>query len=313
LFNGFMGMPPVDEFGAPSVAEQHHYSRTDEAFTPRIGLDWQVSDSLFVFGSIAEGYKPGGMTTADANGDMSSGEYAPEKLTAYELGFKSSFLDNRLQLNGSAFLYEYSDQQVSTFVTNSAGISNALVKNAGESELLGLELDTIYRPSINWTFTAGYLYADTQYTDFNLAASGGSLSEYDKVFSGNAEGDYTGKQFGYSAKHAANLAIRFDGEFDSGIGFFTELGARYSSKRYLSLANDEYLPAYWLTDFSAGVDLEHLQAVLYIDNLTDDNKVKAGVSNVSYGHLPGAQSTPSSANLYLPSPRTVGLRVTYTF
>lgn len=253
------------------------------------------------------------MTTADANGDMSSGEYAPEKLTAYEIGFKSNLLENRLQLNGAVFVYDYSDQQVSTFVTNSAGISNALVKNAGESQMTGIELETIYRPSANWTFSAGYLYSDSEYTHFNLSDSGGSPSEYDKVFSGNAEGDYTGNQFSYSAKHAANISIRFDGEFDSGASFFTELGGQFSSKRYLSLANDEYLPAYWLTDFSAGVQFDHLQTILYIDNLLDDDKVKAGVSNVSYGHLPGAQSTPASANLYLPNPRTVGIRVNYTF
>ena len=313
-FNGLMGVPYFDPMtfmpGEPPVQT---YARTDNAFVPRASVDWQVNDSSMVYVSVADGFKPGGMTTTDGNGDISVGEYDPEELTVYEVGYKGNALDNRLQLTAAAYLYDYTNQQVSYFVADvNTGAQNAAVTNVGESSLKGFELGAVYRPSTNWTFTTSYIGAQSRFDDFRVA-DGGDPGTLDKLWTGTIDGDYSGNQFINSPEASALASIRYDGEFASGTSYFTELLGNYESKRYLDRGNKAYLPAYTLVDFQGGISWEDLDLVLYVNNLLDDDKVKAGITNVGYGHLPSGGFTPQVVDLILPNPRTVGLRASYSF
>ncbi|HEY8568566.1 TonB-dependent receptor [Microbulbifer sp.] len=313
-FNGFMGIPYFDPVTfMPATPEYQTYSRTDSAFVPRLSLDWQAADNLMLYASLAEGFKPGGMSTNDGDGIITTGEYKPEELVVYETGFKSNVLSNRLQLNGSAYFYDYTNQQISHFVTDPAtGTTNTVVTNAGASSMRGVELSAVYRPSINWTFLASYVLSDTQVDDYTIADVGrpGTL---DKLWTGTEDGDYSGLQFPNSAKHSGLLSIRYDGEFANGAGYFTELLGTYESERYIDRGNNAWLPEYWLVDFQGGVSFDKLNVILYVNNLLDDDKVKSGLSNVNYGFLPGGAFTPEASELILPEPRTAGLRVSYNF
>ncbi|WGL16834.1 TonB-dependent receptor [Microbulbifer bruguierae] len=313
-FNGLMGVPYFDPVTfMPGEPQEQTYARTDTAFVPRASIDWQVSDDTMVYASAAEGFKPGGMTTTDGNGDISIGEYDPEELVVYEVGYKGSMLDNRLQLTASAFLYDYTDQQISYFVADvNTGAQNAAVTNVGESSLKGVELGVVYRPSSNWTFVTSYTGVKSRFDDFRIADVG-NPGTLDKLWTGTEDGDYTGNQFINSPETSALASIRYDGEFANGAGYFTELLANYESKRYLDRGNNAYLPAYTLVDFQGGVSWQDLDVVLYINNLLDDDKVKSGINNVGYGHLPAGAFTAQVVDLILPNPRTVGLRASYSF
>ncbi|MFV8784232.1 TonB-dependent receptor [Microbulbifer sp. SA54] len=313
-FNGLMGIPVLDPVTfMPADPGIQTYSRTDTAFVPRVSVDWQPKDNLMVYASFSEGFKPGGMSTADGDGIITTGEYKPEELSVYEAGFKSNVLDNRLQINGAVYLYDYTNQQIAHFVFDPiTGTQNSVVTNAGKSELRGLELSAVYRPTVNWTFLASYVLSDTEVTDYTIADVGrpGTL---DKLWTNTAEGDYSGTQFVNSAKHASLLSARFDGEFANGTGYFTELIGNYESERYLDRGNNAWLPEYWLVDFQGGLSFDSLDVVFYVDNLLDDDKVKVGLNNVDYGHLPAASFTPQGVELLMPEPRTTGLRLSYTF
>ena len=63
----------------------------DDAFVPKITFDWSLSDNFLMYGYYSQAFKPGGISTTDANGDVTSGEYKPEELEAYEIGFKIGF------------------------------------------------------------------------------------------------------------------------------------------------------------------------------------------------------------------------------
>ncbi|GAA5525455.1 vitamin B12 transporter BtuB [Microbulbifer aestuariivivens] len=317
--NGFLGLPVLDASNPfqPQVIdpEVQTYSRSDSAFVPRVSVDWQAQDNLMVYASIADGFKPGGMTTNDGNGDISFGEYDPEELTVYEAGLKSNLLENRLQLNGSIYLYDYTNQQLSYFFQDMTGQTRTGVTNAGESSLQGMELSAVYRPSVNWTFVASYVFTDSEIEDYTTAelTDGASAGPLDKMWTGTQDGDYAGKEFINSPKDAGLLSIRYDGEFANGATYFTELLGTYESKRYLDRGNNAWLPEYWLVDFQGGVSFDQLDVVFYVNNLLDDDKVKSGLSNVSFALMPAGQVTPHSTDLILPDPRTAGLRLSYNF
>ncbi len=60
-----------------------------------------------------------------------AGGVRPEVLTAYEIGVKSEFWDNRAKLNGSVFYYDYQDAQVNT--VPAPGISDIQMRRARKS------------------------------------------------------------------------------------------------------------------------------------------------------------------------------------
>lgn len=112
-----------------------------ETFTEpswRITVDHSFGEEAdhLVFASVSHGFKSG---VYNANGEgPAAGPLDPEILDAYEIGFKSVLADNRLRINGTAFYYEYDDLLVST---QRAGA--AIVSNAAESEIKGLELEML--------------------------------------------------------------------------------------------------------------------------------------------------------------------------
>jgi iron complex outermembrane receptor protein len=315
LLNGFYGLPYVDpETGMPGEPQMQKRSVDETEFVPRFSVDWQITDDVFTYASAAKGFKPGGIATTDGNGDISTGDYKPETLWAYEIGVKTDLLGNRLRLNAAAFYFDYTDQQVPYFITNEAGISNVSVTNAGESEIYGAEIEATYRPSENWTFMVGWTHVETEYNDFNISDVG-SPSSYDRLQSGNTEGDFSGKDFTNTPEDVAMASIRYDGQFAfaGGMNYFTELFGNYQSKQYLDQGNLSYLDDTIRVDFSAGISNDNWQVTAYVDNLTDEDDVQSGLGNVSYGFLPGGSAVPFAANLTLPNPRTFGMRARYKF
>ena len=70
--------------GVPNNADQE-----DTKVTYRLGLDYALSDSGMVFGSIATGYKAGGFSDFGPAGPLAGADYyAPEEMIAYEVGYK---------------------------------------------------------------------------------------------------------------------------------------------------------------------------------------------------------------------------------
>ncbi|MFV8819198.1 TonB-dependent receptor [Haliea sp. E17] len=312
FMNGFLRLPYFDPVTFSTTPQMQKRELNYDAFVPRVSLDWQMTDEMFMYASIGQGFKPGGIATTDGNGDISTGEYKPEDLVAYEIGLKTDLLQNRLRLNAALFYNDYTDQQVPFFITSATGVSNVSVTNAGESEVFGGEVEVVYRPSMNWTFRVSYTHNETEYKDFNL----GDVSRpgiYDKIQSGNIEGDFSGKSFTNTPEDLAVMSVRYDGEFGNGWGYFTELFGSYESKEYLDAGNLSYLPEVWLADFSAGVSSDKWQVTAYVDNLTDEDRAQSGLGNVSYGFMPTGQVPPFSASQILRDPRTVGIRARYRF
>src|SRR5690606_33703205 len=102
---------------------------------------WNVTDDLTLYGRYAEGYRGGGydgQTSTNATFDQ---PYETEELTAYELGFKSHWLDSRVQLNGAFFLSDYDNLQLTVYTD---GVSS--IENAGKAEIRGMELEFLVQP-----------------------------------------------------------------------------------------------------------------------------------------------------------------------
>ncbi len=77
----------------------------------RVALDYQFTDDVMVYASIATGCKGGGSNPRPFNAAQLI-PFNPEKVTSHEIGFKSDFLDRKVRLIAAAFLNDYKELQI---------------------------------------------------------------------------------------------------------------------------------------------------------------------------------------------------------
>src|SRR5690625_1009525 len=91
--------------------------------------------------------------------------YDPEKVKAYELGLKSRWLDQRLQVNVATFYNQETDLQLSVF-TGDGSSASSIVDNAGKSVKSGAEIEVIFQPTADLQLSANYGYLDARYKKY---------------------------------------------------------------------------------------------------------------------------------------------------
>lgn len=129
-----------------------------DAWTPKVGLEWRPLDDVLLYASYTKGFKSGGFNDLQP----SNPPYDPEFIKSYEIGTKTTWLDNRLRVNASVFYYDYTDLQVNTFLN-----SLTFVTNAAEATIKGLELEIEARPVPELQLAASLAVLDATYDEFN--------------------------------------------------------------------------------------------------------------------------------------------------
>lgn len=133
--------------------------------TPKLTLVRRIAPGMLYL-TYARGFKSGGYNyAASVNGGLT---LDPEILDMFELGWKTSHANGRVQFSGSLFYYDYKDLQVTRAV---AGSGVNITENAADAEALGLDLELAWLPTDWMTFTAGLSLLDSQYTDFDASAT----------------------------------------------------------------------------------------------------------------------------------------------
>lgn len=142
---------------------QTDYSQTWSEVTPQATLDWQLTDDLFSYITVAKGFKGGGFDDTPANVAQAITPFDPEEATNYEIGFKADMLDNRMRLNADVFYMDYKDLQVTQ--TNAACLCN-ITDNAASAEIKGVEAEFTFAATQELRLSLAGSYVDAKYKDF---------------------------------------------------------------------------------------------------------------------------------------------------
>ena len=157
--------------------------------TYRAVANWRPADRTLVFGSITTGYKPGGfgsfniepragvdacelpfgLCVAD-NANFRPGDFGPEKVTSYELGYKSTVFGSRMQIAANAFYYDYKDLQA-IFTEG----PRTIVDNVGKVKGKGAELDVNTVLTDNLNLRVGLSYFDSEARNVQAFCSNGEM------------------------------------------------------------------------------------------------------------------------------------------
>jgi iron complex outermembrane receptor protein len=155
------------------IPDRDPFDNTWSDVSPKLGLSWQATDDALLYATASKGFKSGGFF-GRANAAFDASPYDQEELRSYEVGFKSTLLEQRLRLNTAVFYNDYRDMQVTSFAA-SGGALVATFDNAGRSTLQGAELETIFAVSDAFTLQANVSYLDAQFDEYLIAAPGGGL------------------------------------------------------------------------------------------------------------------------------------------
>ena len=147
-------VPPVPGFGETRFLTGSPSEASWRELSGRVGLDFQLTDDVLLYGFYSRGYKPGGFNPAipPAFQSTSAFTFDAEQVSAFEGGVKSLLLDGRLMANASVFVYDYSGLQV-TRIRNNSSINDNV-----DANLVGLEVEGRWRPAAMPSVTVDFSY-----------------------------------------------------------------------------------------------------------------------------------------------------------
>lgn len=139
-------------------------NQTVDKVTPRIALQYQVSDDIMLFASATNGFKSGGWNIRSATSPATASRnniFGPEKAWSYEIGAKTEWFDRRFRFNVTGFWMDVTDLQVITGIPGVPGVF--ITQNGGDMTVKGIEFDGAARiGNLDLFFSAGI--QDAEYT-----------------------------------------------------------------------------------------------------------------------------------------------------
>jgi iron complex outermembrane receptor protein len=130
----------------------------------KIGLDYQLAETVMLYTSYARGFKSGGFV-GRVGIPQDIGPYDPEYVDTFEVGMKGDFLDNRLRSNLTLFHSSYEDMQLAQIYFIGAIQGNSIL-NAGKSEIQGAEMELTLVPVDGLTLNLNLGYLDSEFKKF---------------------------------------------------------------------------------------------------------------------------------------------------
>ena len=210
----------------------------------RVGLEYDLAPANMVYANVSTGFHAGGLVFGDDVGPLPT-TYKPEELTAYIVGSKNRFFDNRVQLNAEFYYYDYtnlqlqvvSDVNCSSCIFTNFETQSLVITNAGKARIYGLDLDGSVLLTPNDLFTASMLWDSSRYLQF-------SISQLGEIVSG------TGNSLQGLPAFTATLAYQHTFPLGNGGHVIAGVQTRYWSGAYLLFSDNpgSYQKAYTTTN-----------------------------------------------------------------
>ncbi|PUA30589.1 MAG: hypothetical protein B0W54_08945 [Cellvibrio sp. 79] len=265
--------------------------KTFNEWLPKLGLNFQMTPDVLLYTSVARGYKSGGWN-ADFITSLENFQFNPEYAVNYEVGGKSSFFDNRLTVNVSAFVTKFDDFQVFQFLPALATNGTVLsLTNAGKVTSRGFELDISAELTEHLRLSVNTASTSARFDEFK---NGGGIGT-----------DYDDHYLPYAPKNNYFIALDYTRPLFGRAAIYAHIDYGHTDDYFSNPNNlsDNKIPARDLTNARLGVKVDESWDVsLWVKNLADDTSLRQ--KSVSFLRVPRGVYNP---------PRTYGLELKYRF
>ncbi|MDX2222481.1 MAG: TonB-dependent receptor [Rhodospirillaceae bacterium] len=277
---------------------------TFKAFTPRVTFDYNLTEDNLLFASVAKGVKSGGFNATATL--VENRLYDQDYNWTYELGTKNTLDEGRIRLNATLFLVRWKEVQIfAQDIGNPAPLPLSIVRNLGDVNSEGVELEAGYVPIEQLNLYGTLYYGDAKYAAGTVDLRWGRVPAVCDNVVCSTSGAIGGNQTERQSKWQGTLGAEWSDELPTNGDwrYFVRGDLSYQSKQWNEAVNISWIPGRTLMNASVGVEGEIVTAQLWSRNLFD----KKYVASVIVG-LPNTQY-----NSYLGERRTVGLTVTVKY
>ncbi len=300
---------PQGTSGAIIVRTDTRYDNhlTNDRVTYHGGVEFDLAPRSLLYATVESGYRSGGFSAAQG-----FETYQPELITAYTVGIKNRFLDNRVQLNVEGFWWDYTNQQVSHLGLDLSGRTAQFIQNIGTSRIKGVEVEGRVLVTRNTLVSTDVQYLDARNRAFTYqqgSATGAPLTGCSFALAANPafyNVDCAGKQAYNSPKWTVNLAAQQTvplGDYKVVAGGDTQ----YKTSRTVGF---EYLPGQrvgstWTTNaqLSFGPASDRWSIAGFVRNIEDHRILNFATTHPLSNALVGGST----------APRTYGARASVKF
>ena len=293
--------------------------RTFSGFKSRANLSWRVAEDALLYYTWSQGFRAGGFNRAPFPAALNSPQaaaqasihggwvapvnFAPDSLTNNELGWKTMWMDRRIQWNGAIYQEDWDQTQIG------GAIGLGVTLNGGNYRVRGVETSAVARVAAGLTFEAGgawnhselvkqatFLWRDGTPIDFSalqLPNPGGGLGSPlpgAPPFQGNMRTRYEFALNGYDAFAQINAVHQLH-----------SLATNYYSLDLQGNSTAYDLPAFTTYDGALGIGKDAWLVQVYGENLSDTRAQLYANYSQWYKAITVSR------------PRTIGLRFSYKF
>jgi iron complex outermembrane recepter protein len=271
--------------------------------THKVNLSWKIDPQRMVYFTYSTGFRPGGNNRdAFAQGQLQSlPPYAADTLTNYEVGWKTSWLNHTLRINGALFWEDWNNVQYSE--PGILGIYYTV--NAGTARSRGVEGDVSWVIGGHLTLSGSGTYTDAKLTQPFCAQAGCDIA------TGGALLAPAGTRLPVQPRFKINGTARYDFEM-GGLKSFVQGSVNHQSgtTSYLTTDGEAAIgptKGFTTADFSLGTRWDKLTFELFIQNAFD----KRGILSKNSVCTPGICG--QYARLYPVKPQFFGIKVGQRF
>ena|GEM_PF-69160 len=234
-------------FSIPGFPDQtlvafNDVDESGDILLPRAAIEYRFNPDVMLYGSIARGYRPGGVNFRPE--DENTLTFAAERSWNFEIGLKSSWLDDRLGVNLAAFHNPVNDYQVIFFdpiSTLPVGIVNA------DASITGFEIEARATLLDGFDITASFGLADANFTNYPNRP------------------DFDGNALPFAPEFTYNLGL----QYRSPSGIFGRVELAGLGATFYDEANTVSQDPYAIVNARLGYEAKHYGIYLFANNLFD--------------------------------------------
>lgn len=285
--------------------------------TFRAVVEFEPRPASLLYASVETGYRVGGFSFSSIKP-----AFAPETITAYTIGSKNRFFDNRFQVNIEGFVWRYKNQQVSHQTVGATGSVEFITENIGESLNRGGEIEIVAKPLRNTVLNATVQYLDARNKRFifdepdpsiRAGLPAGTLPSINNCprsvvpGKGNYRIDCSGQRALRSPEWTVNLGIQHTIDLPGDYALVLSGSTHFQSSSILMFERRAFskLDAYWLSDVNVALQFpgRNLTVSAYVNNIENRRILGGSFYNTLSGLTTGNYGPP----------QTFGMRVAADF
>ncbi len=249
---------------------------------PKATVSVDLTNTTMGYVTVARGMMAGGFDYAFASSSDNLA-FDPEFTWNYEAGAKTSWLDNRLQVNAALYYIDVKDKQVQEYL---AGPAVRSITNAAKAYSRGMELDVQARPLPGLTLSGG------------LGISDAKIDEWVSDEETGGQYDYEDNYLTFAPKYTFNIGI----SYTLPSGYFARTDLLGVGDFYTDAKNIHKIDSYEIVNLSVGYQGDSFGVSLWCKNLFDEEYL------TNKSEYVGGYTIVEDGK-----PRTIGTTITYRF